>query len=598
MFRIRRVFDGVPPADREAIRQVQEILTAQFPGLRKSDVQKLPLLLRNPLQENLIYSLFVAEDHHGIVKGFALVGYAPDLGFCYLDFISAAPRISSRGTGGALYERVREEAAALGAIGIFMECLPDDPAMCRDPEIVRQNRSRLKFYERYGARPIINTAYETPLSPRHDCPPFLVFDDLGKTIGLSINAARRIVRAILERKYGNRCPVGYIDMVVDSFRDDPVRLRDRRYTKTEEIIPPCRNLSPDRMIALAVNDRHSIHHVHQRGYVESPVRVDAILKQLEVSELFQHFPIRHFPQRSIEAVHDKGFLNYFKKMSASLAPEKSVYPYVFPIRNVARPPKEMPVRAGYYCMDTFTPLSRNAYLAARRAVDCALSMAQEVAGGRRLAYALVRPPGHHAERRVFGGFCYFNSSSIAAHFLSRLGPVAVLDIDYHHGNGTQDIFYDRSDVLTVSIHGHPSFAYPYFSGFKEETGEGAGKGYNHNYPLAEKLDGRGYRKVLGNALKRVASFKPSFLVLALGLDTAKGDPTGSWTLLPEDFEANGRAIGRLRLPTLVVQEGGYRIRSLGTNARRFFEGLWNGMFELTVDPALVKGNPPGTEPSR
>jgi acetoin utilization deacetylase AcuC-like enzyme len=155
--------------------------------------------------------------------------------------------------------------------------------------------------------------------------------------------------------------------------------------------------------------------------------------------------------------------------------------------------------------------------------------------------------------------------------------VAVLDVDYHHGNGTQDIFYQRDDVLTVSIHGHPRFAYPYFSGFSEETGEGKGLGFNRNYPMPEILDGEGYRRVLERALKRIQKFNPQFLILALGLDTVKNDPTGTWSLSAADLKLNGQMIGALQLPTVVVQEGGYRSRSLGTNARNFFLGLWTSM---------------------
>jgi hypothetical protein len=147
----------------------------------------------------------------------------------------------------------------------------------------------------------------------------------------------------------------------------------------------------------------------------------------------------------------------------SLEVKESVYPYVFPIRNVARPPKDLAVRAGYYCIDTFTPLNHNAFPVAARAVDCAMTAAQRVLEGARVAYALVRPPGHHAERRSFGGFCYLNSAAVAANYLSGYGRVAMLDVDYHHGNGQQTIFYRRADVLTVSLHGHPSFAYPYFT---------------------------------------------------------------------------------------------------------------------------------------
>jgi acetoin utilization deacetylase AcuC-like enzyme len=333
----------------------------------------------------------------------------------------------------------------------------------------------------------------------------------------------------------------------------------------------------DSRIALVINDQPAIHHIHERGYVESPRRIQSILRQLLRTDLFEDVPPGRYPEKHIKAVHDAGFVNYLKRAGEGLQPDQAIYPYVFPLRNASRPPKDMELRAGYYCMDTFTPATSNAYLAARRAMDCALTAADQVLrGGRRLAYALVRPPGHHAERRAFGGFCYFNSAAIAANYLSAHGTAAILDVDYHHGNGQQDIFYERADVLTVSIHCHPRFAYPYFSGFEDERGAGAGEGFNVNFPLPEQVNGVGYREVLSKALRRVTRFKPQFLIVALGLDTAKGDPTGSWSLQSADFEANGRMIGTLHLPTLVVQEGGYDNRVLGSNARCFFQGLWDG----------------------
>jgi acetoin utilization deacetylase AcuC-like enzyme len=246
---------------------------------------------------------------------------------------------------------------------------------------------------------------------------------------------------------------------------------------------------------------------------------------------------------------------------------------VFPIRNRMRPPKDRSVLAGYYCIDTFTPLNRTAYLAARRGVDCALSAARQVIKGRTLAYALVRPPGHHAERRSFGGFCYFNNAAIAAQYLRPYGNVAILDVDYHHGNGQQDVFYDSPDILTVSLHGHPRFAYPYFSGFEDERGRGPGMGYNVNFPLPERQNGETYRRTLKKALHLIKAFQPEFLIVALGLDTAKDDPTGSWTLLAKDFAENGKLIGSFKAPILVVQEGGYLTKTLGINVRSFFEGL-------------------------
>jgi acetoin utilization deacetylase AcuC-like enzyme/GNAT superfamily N-acetyltransferase len=578
MFRIRRVYDDVTPLNREAISQVQEILRTQFPGLSRRDIGKLPKQLRNPLKYRFRAILFVAEDSKDKVRGFALLFHEPILNFGYLDFISAAERETGRGIGSALYERVREEAFFLKTVGLFYECLPDDPKLSRDPEIRKQNAARLRFYERYGARPVVNTAYETPLEPGGDNPPYLVYDDLGQERPLGRDEARAIVRAILERKYRGVCPPNYVEMVVESFRDDPVKLRKPRYIGKRPPIPVKVSIPLDKRIRLVINDRHAIHHVEERGYVESPVRIDSILEELETTRLFHKVNPRHFAEKRIKAVHRSQFVDYLERVCASLDPDKSIYPYVFPIRNVARPPKELSVRAGYYCIDTFTPINRNAYLAAKRAVDCTLTAAKEILEGYRLAYALVRPPGHHAERRAFGGFCYFNSAAAASEYLSAQGKVAILDIDYHHGNGQQNIFYDRADVLTISIHGHPNFAYPYFSGFEDEKGSGAGMGYNVNLPLPEHVSKERYLRVLARTLRRVVRFRPRFLIVDLGLDTAKEDPTGTWSLESEDFQTMGRMIGSLRLPTLVVQEGGYDTRVLGINARHFFQGLWEGAY--------------------
>ena len=575
MFSIRRIYDDNIPVNRETIAQIQTILRQQFIGLDNEDIEKLPQQLNNPLKYRFRSMLFVAEDRMHNVKGFALLHHAPDLQFCYLDFISTAQKKTGGGIGSALYEKVRETASSIGANGLFFECLPDDAKLCKDKTILKQNAARLRFYERYGAFPVVNTAYETPVNEGDDCPPFIVFDDVGSKKPLDRQKTKSIVKAILERKYGHMCPPSYIKMVVDSFHDDPVRLREPRYLKTA----PAEALSvsyQDIHIALLVNDKHEIHHIHERGYVESPIRIDTILKELRASNLFEEQKPRSFSEKYIYAIHNSGYVNYFKKVCQNLAPGKSMYPYVFPIRNAARPPKELSVRAGYYCIDTFTPLNKNAFLAAKRAVDCALTGADCLLKGYSMAYALVRPPGHHAEKDVFGGFCYFNSNAIAAHFLTKIGRVAILDLDYHHGNGQQNIFYQRSDVLTLSIHGHPSFAYPYFSGFAEEKGEGEGLGFNVNYPLPEQVNGAKYRETLTKALSRVVKFSPNFLVIALGLDPAKGDPTGTWSLEADDFEKNGYLVGNLGLPTLVVQEGGYKVRSIGVNARRFFTGLWNG----------------------
>lgn len=572
MFRIRRIYDDVLPVDRDAVAQVQQILSTAFAGVRREEVEQLPARLGNPFLQRFTTRLFVAERPPGRVLGFALVLYDPELRFCYLDFIASAPGGTGRGVGGALYQRIRDDARALGAKGLFFESLPDDPALCADPEKLADNAARLRFYESFGALPITGTAYETPVGPGDDCPPYLVFDGLGWEEPPRRDFARRVVRAVLERKYGHLCPPEYVERVVTSFRDNPVQLRPARYRRPR--LPP-RETAPG-PIRLVVNDRHDIHHVRERGYVESPVRVSSILSQLEGSGLCERIEPKSYPEQWIREVHDPRLVEYLHRVCEGLPPGKSVYPYVFPIRNATRPPRDLTVRAGYWCIDTFTPLNRNAYLAARRAVDCTLTAADEVLGGNRFAYALVRPPGHHAERSVFGGFCYFNNAAIAAHYLSAHGRIAILDLDYHHGNGQQDIFYRRDDVLTVSIHGHPEIAYPYFSGFEEERGEGPGEGFNVNLPLQESVDGPHYRQILEAALREIAAFRPLLLVVALGLDPAKGDPTGTWMLTARDFEANGRMVGGLGLPTLIVQEGGYRTRTLGVNARHFFEGFLAG----------------------
>ncbi len=589
MFRIRRIFDDLLPVNRAALAAVQGMLGAQIPGLPAREVAELPRRLKRPPRHGYRTFLYVTEDIHRQVSGFALVLHHRELRFLYLEYIVTRPGRTGGGVGGALYERLRRDGRQLDCLGLFFECLPDDPALSPDAATRRQNAARLRFYERLGARPIVGTAYETPVKEGGTDPPYLVFDDLGSGRPLRRGEAKAIVRSILESKYSHLCPPAYIDMVVESFKDDPVRLRAPRYPVTAPVETP-EEVPPDRRITVVVNDRHAIHHVHERGYVEAPVRISHILRELETTPFFSRVEPRQHPDRHITELHDPGWVRYFKRVCEGLEGDRAVYPYVFPLRNASRPPRELEVRAGYYCIDTFTPLSKNAYLAARRGVDCALTAAEAVLAGARLAYALVRPPGHHAERRSFGGFCYFNNTAIAAQCLGHEAKVAILDIDYHHGNGQQDIFYERGDVLTVSIHGHPNFAYPYFSGFADERGEGAGRGSNLNLPQHESLDGAGHRKAIERALHAVHSFGAEVLVVALGLDTAKGDPTGSWSLGAADFTANGRLIGAWGGPVLVVQEGGYRVRSLGPNARRFFTGLWEGAFGVRLPSNAAAGH--------
>lgn len=570
MFRIRHLSDAAAPANKRAISEIQSIIRDRFALMPARDIEKIPDQVADPIRYEFVSDVFVTEDARGHIKAFAILLVDPTLKFGFLELIASAKGIVGGGTGATLYGHVREHALQKGLKGIYFECLPDDPALSPDPATRKENVARLRFYERFGAYPITGTAYETPLTPETTDSPYLVFDGLGQEKLPKAAQVRRIFRAILERKYAHLCPPEYIDMVVASVDDKTLGLRAARYGG--EKVEHGASLQAFQ-IPIVVNDKHDIHHIRERGYVEAPVRVKSILAELEKCDFFKHVDAKDFGDKHIKAVHDPRLVDYIEKACADAPEGKSVYPYVFPIRNAQRMPRDRSVLAGYWCIDTFTPLNRNAYPAAREAVDCALTAAEAVLNGARAAYALVRPPGHHAESKAFGGFCYFNNAAIAAHYLSDYGRVAVLDVDYHHGNGTQDIFYERADVLTVSIHGDPSFAYPYFTGFKDETGRGAGAGANLNLPLAETITADDHRNALKRALARIAEHDPAYLVLALGLDAAKGDPTGTWPYAAADFEKMGQMIAAAGLPTVIVQEGGYRVQNLGVNARKFFEGF-------------------------
>jgi acetoin utilization deacetylase AcuC-like enzyme/GNAT superfamily N-acetyltransferase len=573
VFRIRRIHDDVLAVNRRALASVQELLRLQFPGVPAESIDKLPGSLRDPMAHKLRTVVLVAESSRHGVRGFAIIMHAPDLHFCFLDFVSTTPDEAGRGVGGALYERVRDECRVLGAKGLFFECLPDEPGDVADPAALPQNAARLRFYERYGARPIANTRYNLPVRPGDTDLPYLVFDDLGARRPLQRKEGRAIVRAILERKYAWLCPPSYVDTVARSFRDNPVRLRPPRYLKTPTARPAAISLPEDERILLVASRAQELPYTRERGYAEAPVAVDVLRPALAKLDHFTPENARHFSESHVLAVHDSVFVNYLKRVCGTLKVGEAYYPYVFPDRSALRPPGDLAERAGYYCLDALTPLSRAAWQASRRAVDCALTCASALVLGRRFAYALVRPPGHHAGRQRFGGFCYLNHAAVAAAYLARHGKVALLDLDYHHGSGHQTIFWERADVLTVSIHAHPRTAYPYFSGLASERGAGEGAGKNINYPLPERVDGVLYLKYLHKALAAVRRFEPAFLVVSLGFDIGKGDPTGSWDLDGADFEKCGRALAQANLPTLFVQEGGYRTRALTRHARRFFAGL-------------------------
>lgn len=568
MIRITRVYRTVLPIEKERIARVQEIFRQNFSAVADY-ADKIPDMLDNPIKYGYTTVLLVSETSLAHVTGFSLFLYFAEVRSAYLDFIAVGRDIRGGGTGGALYEATRDYLKEMDCQGLFLESLPADPAVVKDAGILKENQKRLRFYESYGARPIVNTAYETPVggSPA----PHLLYDDLDTHHALRKAQCRAVMRTILDKKYSHLVSPAYVKKVVESVVDDPVKIREPKDLKPEQHeVSKHRLRKPFLMVS---GSAHEIHHVRERGYVERPARVKAIQSVLEQTGLFQTVGPRHFGQEHITAVHDEGFVRYLKAVCQKLHSKRPVYPYVFPIRRPERQPHDLAVRAGYYCIDTFTPLDRNAFEAARAAVDVALTAAQEVLWGSSPVYALCRPPGHHAERKSFGGFCYFNNSAIAAQFLSTQGKVAILDIDFHHGNGAQDIFYSRSDVLTVSLHGHPNFAYPYFTGFADETGDGAGKGFNHNFCLQENAGAEVYLETLEKGLKIVRKFDPVFLVVGVGFDTMGGDPTGSFALRPETMKRIGQAIAMLNKPTLLVQEGGYSLKNLKAGSAALFRGF-------------------------
>jgi acetoin utilization deacetylase AcuC-like enzyme/GNAT superfamily N-acetyltransferase len=568
MFRIRKIYDDTTLANRHAIEQVQSIIKQQFPTARCEDLEKIPLQLHDPVKYKYRSILFVADDTAGHVKGFGVMLHLADLNVAYLELISAAPLKKGGGIGSLLYERIREESAKLKVKGLFFECSIDDDRI-NDPATLKNNQLRMKFYERYSAYPVCNNVYDSPVNPGDQDLYYLMYDALDTHAPLPLPLTRAVVRAILERKYHDIVSREQVEEVVHSFRDDPAVLRAPRYSPKPAPVHKHEKTS----IALVINDQHAIHHVTDKGYLESPIRLPQILKEINRTGLFEQVPHRKTPASLLRRIHDPEYLSFLRDVCKQLPADKSIYPSVFPGRNRFRKSRDVEVQIGCFCTDTTTPLNRNAYLAASGAVDCAVTAAEMLLEDYDLSYALVRPPGHHAEWSKFGGFCYFNSTAAAAEYLSDYGRVAVLDVDFHHGNGTQDIFYERADVLTVSIHGDPSYAYPFFSGIAAEKGNGAGAGFNMNLPLPEDCSVDLYQETLVKALKRITAFKPDYLIIALGLDTAKRDPTGSWQLIAKDFHKNGTLIGAMDLPILVVQEGGYRTQTIGTNARCFFEGL-------------------------
>jgi acetoin utilization deacetylase AcuC-like enzyme len=306
-----------------------------------------------------------------------------------------------------------------------------------------------------------------------------------------------------------------------------------------------------------------------RACPEKPARIDALLTAVQR----MGGPILQAADRGlapIAAVHPPRYLTFlqtiYDRWSRIEGASAEVIPNIHPANRTDGYPKSAVGQAGFHMTDTSCPISGQTWGAAYASAQTAIHAADLVLGGQAAAYALCRPPGHHAFAELAGGFCYLNNSGIAAQRLTDAGRrVAILDVDLHHGNGTQGMFYGRGDVLTVSIHAHPERFYPFFWGYAEEIGLGEGLGANLNLPLARGTGDDGFMQALARAIEKIHDWGADTLVLALGLDAFEGDPFAGLGVTTAGFARIGRAVAAMGLPTVVVQEGGYICPELGDN---------------------------------
>jgi acetoin utilization deacetylase AcuC-like enzyme len=322
---------------------------------------------------------------------------------------------------------------------------------------------------------------------------------------------------------------------------------------------------------------------------ESPERVLAIEAGLREDGSFAFDAPAEHGRAPILVVHDADMVEVFEHAwtnalaAGATDGSRAWLPDTFLLAAYSgpMPPSELPAgshhQLGAYLFDTATPIVAGTWAAALAAVDVALTAAERVVGGAPLAYGLCRPPGHHAARGMLGGYCYFNNAAIVAEWLRRQGGakrVAILDIDYHHGNGTQQIFWERGDVLYLSLHADPARAYPYFSGYAGEGGAGNGAGLTRNWPLPAGTALDAYSVALAEALRMIVAYAPDApLVISAGFDTFERDPIGDLALRTPDYREIGRLIAGLGIPMIVLQEGGYAVDALGANAVALLSGL-------------------------
>jgi acetoin utilization deacetylase AcuC-like enzyme len=341
-----------------------------------------------------------------------------------------------------------------------------------------------------------------------------------------------------------------------------------------------------------VNQSHALHAGRREMFrgrftpcYEVPARMEQVLAELArrpMGELRKPPPVS---QALLERVHSRRYLEFLRGAwegwvaEDPMNAETDALPSVWPVRSFRDDvePANFTARIGLFSFDVGTPLTAGTWQAAVEGGACAAAAvsALRASSPPRATMALTRPPGHHAGWDFFGGYCFINNAAVAAEALLVEGArrVAVVDVDYHHGNGTQSIFYERADVLTISIHGDPSFEYPFYLGHADEQGKGAGEGFNLNLPLAAGTDFARWRAALMMALDRVRSFDPDALVVALGVDTFEGDPISHFKLKSEDYLQVGRDLAETGLPVVFTLEGGYAVAEMGVNVVNVLEGF-------------------------
>ena len=312
---------------------------------------------------------------------------------------------------------------------------------------------------------------------------------------------------------------------------------------------------------------------------EQPERVERLLVGAKAAGCVVERP-RDYGLGPIAAVHTPEYLDFlqhiYPRWRRIEGASEEVIPNIHPIARNGSYPASAVGQAGYHMADTSCPISAETWESSCWSAWSAVAAVEAVQSGAAAAYALCRPPGHHAFADVAGGFCFINNSAVAAQHLRRSAMrVAIIDVDLHHGNGTQGIFYARPDVLTVSIHADPVRFYPFFWGHADERGEGPGLGYNLNLPLPRKTADEGFLAALDAGIKRVRAFAPDAIIVALGLDAFEGDPFGGLSVTTPGFAKIGEKLGGLKLPTVIVQEGGYLCDGLGDNLTSFLGGFGN-----------------------